>query len=280
MTDTQKAENEQSPSSTEEQPTPVKPTETVEKPNVEESTTEVVKEESETTEDNIKNKADSQETPEGETQPPTEEKKPNKTERRFQKLFGQIKDKDSQLAEYKKEEPNIELKVEKDADGNNIIDPNNLVQVAEDRAYKRAMSTINERNMIEANQRKAGDFLTDAETMADEIKKNPGLEKMASKMFEAENYVINPATGKMVFVPRKKLSVIVKELKSYMGEYSTQAQANMQTNLSQQAEESAIRPSESGGESNELSESQRTEMLRKDPNKLNKHLRKKLTYAN
>ena len=275
MTDEKRAVPESSPDPKVEPTAPVEPTENVEPTNVEESTPEVDKDKTEPTEDNINNNAEGNKTP-----PPSEETRNPKTEKRFQALVDQIKEKDRLLNQYKKEEPEIELKFDQDEDGNQIVDPNNLVQVAEDRAYRRAMASINEQKRVEATQQRAGEFLEDAEKLEEKLKANPALEKMATKIFHAENYVINPMNGEKVFVPNKKLSAVVSEIEAMLGEFSTKAQADLQTNLSQQAEEGALRPSESDGGSSDISEAEQQELLRKDPNKLNEILRKKLPYAN
>lgn len=283
MTDLKQAETSASPApevkSTESSTQPVE-TET-NTSNVEESTKP--QDDQQVTEDNSKKDAEISDGTQS-TATETEEKKPasNKTERRFKKLLDKIKEKDEQLKQYQGETPgeDVELKVEKDDDGNNIIDPENMIKVAEDRAYKRAMQTVRQEQMVKEIQSKANEFLADAEAVGEKISSNPALEKMASKLFEAENYIIHPQTGQKVFVPKRKLSEIVNEITEDLGEYSARAKADLQETLNSQAEESAVRPTESRGESTELSSEERKELLRKNPNKLNKYLSKKLKYAN
>ena len=173
-----------------------------------------------------------------------EPKTPNKTEKRFKKLFSKLEEKDRQLKQYNNRRPDEikQIDVKYDKDGTPIVDPNNLIKVAEDRAYQRALQAMKDQNVVKDIQRQAGEFLEDAETVSEDIKSSPALEKMATKMFEAENYVISPATGEKVFLPKKKLSVIVKELQEDMSEISAKAQAELSDDLKQDSETSAIKP--------------------------------------
>lgn len=285
MSDQKQAVTESSPDSQEAQVQP--------EASQEVSTTDVTAQKAETSVDQetsspkeqeaqVENKKDEQSSPpEEKPQEQEDVQLSKKAQKRFQELIEKLKEKDRllQQQQQKKEEKKEDVPIEYDDDGNPIVDPQKLLEIAEQRAYQKALQAVQQERQIEEYRQKAQEFLEDTNAVADKLKSNKALEKLATRIFEAENYVIDPVSGKEVFVPRKKMSEIVKELESDLEGLSVKAQAEVQAKLQEVAEGSALRPSEHQQQEEQLTQEQINELLIKNPQKLARMLEKKLGFA-
>lgn len=176
-----------------------------------------------------------------EDKPVEKEKKVDKrkarTEKRFQKLIGKLKEK-NQPQELPKPTAPKQVNVEYADDGTPVVDPEQLVQVAEDRAFSR----LQREQMLKEYNARTTEFEKDLIEVASKVGDNKVLEKLATRIFNNENYVFDPVSGNKMFVPNKPMSQIVSELEETLGDVKTEAQADMNSELKKNAETATIQP--------------------------------------
>lgn len=96
------------------------------------------------------------------------------------------------------------------------------------------------------------EHLSDTEVAQKELSNDPDLEKLVVRQYNALNMMTDPRTGQEVFVPRVKMSDIVKEMKAVIEKKSNSSAADIQAKLNAQANDQAVPVSVSQSSSTNL----------------------------
>jgi len=189
-------------------------------------------------------------------EPTQQEKKPTRAERRVQQLLEKMKAQKSQ-GEYPdlasantQDEPLISPD-----DYESGIDPAALEQRIKAREQRNLQaSTQNIKQQLKAEfayEQAAKDHEADLESVSqsEDIKKNPALERMAVRLYEKENYLVDPRTGQTFFNPVIKLSEALKIVKQDLAEATGVALADVQVKANENRETGALSPSQGASSS-------------------------------
>lgn len=184
-------------------------------------------------------------------QPTVEEKKPTRAERRVQQLLEKMKAQkqaaDMPRADYG-QQPTDALITPEDYESG--IDPKVLeqrMQAREQRNLQANTQTIKQQLKAEfAYEQATKEHEADLESVSqsEDIKKNPVLERMAVRLYEKENYLVDPRTGRTYFNPVIKLSEALKIVKADIAEATGTALADVQVKANENRETGALSPSQ------------------------------------
>ena len=199
---------------------------------------------------------ETQEQPEAE-QPTAQEKKPTRAERRVQQLLEKMKAQKSsgdfpQVDSSQQDEPLISPDEYESG-----IDPIVLEQRARNREQQRvAQSTQSIKQQLKAElafERATQEHEADLESVSqsEDIKKNPALERMAVRLYEKENYLVDPRSGQTYFNPVIKLSEALEIVKKDLAEATGTAMAEAQVKANSNRETSALTPSQDASSSDD-----------------------------
>lgn len=194
---------------------------------------------------------------------PTEqgEKKPTRAQRRIQQLLEKVKQGQQSGDDYS----NVFNEQEEDfitpEEYQNGIDPQVLKQRIEQREQQRLQQhsqSIKQQLKAEmAYEQEVKSHQSDIDSVqsSEEIKKNPVLERMAVRLYEKENYSVDPRTGQTFFNPVLKLSEALKIVKQDLEEATGNAMASAQVKADENRETAALSPSQdSSDESDDYTE--------------------------
>jgi len=179
-------------------------------------------------------------------QPTVQEKKPTRAERRVQQLLEKMKAQkpDGVIPQTYQDEPLISPE-----DYESGIDPQVLEQRIKAREQRNLLAntqTIKQQLKAEfAYEQATKDHEADLElvSQSEDIKKNPVLERMAVRLYEKENYLVDPRTGATYFNPVIKLSEALEIVKRDLAEATGTALADVQIKANENRETGALSPS-------------------------------------
>lgn len=182
---------------------------------------------------------------EGAAQPTEQgERRQTRSERRIQQLLEKVKEKPRAEVPFFEETPLI--RPEEYETG---IDPQELARREAIRQQQLGYKLKSQIKTEFAYERAMDDHRADLEAVSSnpDIKKNPALERMAVRLYERENYQVDPRTGQTFFNPVLKLSEALEIVKHDLTEATGNALADVQVRANENRETSALAPSQDGG---------------------------------
>ncbi len=181
-------------------------------------------------------------------QPTVQEKKPTRAERRVQQLLEKMKAQKSEGSYPQVENQQEDLITPEDYEQG--IDPKVLeqrIKAREQRNLQANTQSIKQQLKAEfAFEQASKEHEADMElvSQSEDIKKNPALERMAVRLYEKENYLVDPRTGQTYFNPVVKLSEALKIVKQDLMEATGTALADVQIKANENRETGALTPTQ------------------------------------
>lgn len=188
-------------------------------------------------------------------EPTQQEKKPTRAERRVQQLLEKMKAQKSgaDTSQFDASQQNEDLISPDEYESG--IDPKVLEQRAkarEQRNLQQSTQAIKQQLKAEfAYEQATKDHEADLESVSqsEEIKKNPALERMAVRLYEKENYLVDPRTGQTYFNPVIKLSEALKIVSQDLAEATGISMADARVKANENRETGALTPSQDASSS-------------------------------
>jgi hypothetical protein len=188
------------------------------------------------------------ETPEQEASKPTEvpDHKP-RGQRRIEQLNAKVRElskPQTQPDPYQQLFPNEPLiRPEEYETG---VDPQMLEQRIGQRLESQKRQAMQEFDSRMQYREAANSHLSDMEQVAQKVADDPELEELVHDQYRRENYLIDPLTGKEFFVPRVKMSDILKKQMNVIEKRVARLSANQNIELGRQHQQMALPPSGKG----------------------------------
>ncbi len=183
-------------------------------------------------------------------QPTAEERKPTRAERRVQQLLEKVKAQKNVDSLSNLETTQADERLFTPEDYENGIDPEALERrVSEREQRKLQQSTQGIKQQLKAElayEQAAKEHESDIDQVSklEDIKKNPALERMAVRLYEKENYQVDPRTGATYFNPVIKLSEALRIVKEDLAEATGTALAEAQVKANTNRETGALSPTQ------------------------------------
>lgn len=187
-------------------------------------------------------------------------KKPTRAERRIPQLLEKLRS----SGESKTDAPSLsqilgpEQPLIRPDEYEQGVDPNELERRFQDARLRDREVTKRELRAEMSFEQSVKDNLSDVESTQKELEDEPEqIDRYVAEQYQALNF---NAQGQ--FVPRKKMSEILKDAKSIMEAYGVKAVSEVTGKMVKQAEESAVAPSRSGAQSRDYTAESQFEKAR------------------